>query len=103
MRKIINKIDAFQSQNRDDHDEHLHMKLIDDIKQTEFIKTVNVINDVSYGNQRMINTLYNYKLKEQVEAIDIADEATKDFHDNKYNFMSNQRGAARKKQRKWLK
>jgi hypothetical protein len=77
-----------------------HKLIVTEIKQTEFLNAVDQVNEVSYGNQRMIVTLYNYKLQEHVEAIDIADEASRDFHVNKYNMLSCSRQgtqAARKK------
>ena len=83
----------------------MHKKLVSDIKQVEFLNTIEVVNDVNYGNQRMIGTLYNYKLNEHLEAIDIADEATKEFHVNKYNMLSCSREgcnqARKKRMKKW--
>ena len=48
----------------------------------------------------MINTLYQYKLKEEIEAEDIAHEATKEFHEQKHMFMSNNRQCKFKRRHK---
>jgi hypothetical protein len=58
-----------------------------------------MVDDVSYASQSMITTLFNYKLKERFECVDIADDAAKEFHQDKYNMLSNQRNTLRKKKK----
>jgi len=38
---------------------------------------------VGYGNQKMINTLYQYKYKQDIDEVDMTTECKKDYKDNK--------------------
>ena len=41
------------------------------VRHSEFFKTVSKVEDVCYGDQKMIDTLFMYKLKEEKDHIDL--------------------------------
>lgn len=63
------------------------------------MSTVSAINDVNFAHPRMIGTLYNYKMKEEIDKIEIANEAVNEFKTTKEIIM---RRAARPKKNKLL-
>jgi len=64
------------------------------------MRTVDTLEKLSYGTQKIINTLYLYKFKDQTDFIDVTSDATKAFHAEKSNFLCNQKPNKQPKKKK---
>ena len=58
------------------------------------------MDEVSFGHQRMIDTIFNVKFKEDLDMIDLQTEAAKDYSDNRLTMVCNGKSTKRKKQKK---
>ena len=64
------------------------------------MQTVETLDEMNYGNSKMINTLYNYKLKDDIDFIDVTNEATKEYHNGKCDMLCNSKPSRQPKKKK---
>ena len=55
-------------------------KFIQDIKTDEFMKNVEKLKELDFAESIVLQTLFEYKLRDEHDQIDIASEITKDYH-----------------------
>ena len=58
------------------------------------------MEQVSFATQRLVDTVFSVKCKEDLEMIDLQTEAAKDYNDNRLNMVCNGKSSRRKKQKK---
>jgi hypothetical protein len=61
------------------------------VRHTEFMKAVDKVHDISYGSQKMVNTLFLYKQKDEIDHIELQNESTKQYQKDKLTFISNKK------------
>lgn len=49
------------------------------------MRTLDIMNEITYANSTMVNTLYKYKHDEETAQIDIANEVCHEYHDGKFD------------------
>lgn len=64
------------------------------------MSAVNTVERISYGNQRMINTLYSYKLKDELDFVDVTIDACKEYQDGKCDMLCNSKPSRQPKKKK---
>ena len=45
----------------------MHMQLVQEIRHKEFLQTVNIVDQMSYGSSKLINTLFQYKFNDELD------------------------------------
>jgi len=51
----------------------------------------------------MINTLFSYRVKEDIDLIDVTNEAVVDYHSGKHNMLCNQKKSRQPKKKRLIK
>ena len=85
----MHKADSFNKTTKSDLNEVLCNQLVQNIKMDEFLKTVKQVDTVNYANQRMVNTLFTYKLKDDIDNIDIANDCCREYNQHKFTGLPN--------------
>lgn len=83
--------------------EVMHKQLIMEIRNDEMMQISNTVDNIAYGNQRMIQTLFSYKFKDDVDFIDVTNEACKEYHDGKCDMLCNSKPSRQPKKKKQQK
>jgi hypothetical protein len=53
---------------------------IQDIKNEEFMKNVEKLKDLDFAESLVLQTLFEYKLRDEHDQIDLASEIAKEYH-----------------------
>ena len=78
----------------------MHKQLIQEITHEEFLNTVNTVEMVSYGAPRMVKTLFDNKMKDEIDLIDVTNEASKEYHATKTDMLCNSKQSRQPKKKK---
>lgn len=57
--------------------------LVQNIKDDEFIKTLEILKELDFAESVVIQTLFEYKLKDEHDQLDLASEVAKEYHSGK--------------------
>lgn len=60
-------------------------QILAELNQTEFNRTLGIMNETTYANQKMIGTLYRYKYNDEMHQIEIANDVCREYHAGKFD------------------
>lgn len=95
IEKMIKIIDGIEYENKVDKEKVMYDQLVQTIKADEFMNNVNRLKDLDFAEGMVLQTLFDYKIKDEQDQIDLAQDVAKEYHSGKLD-----PGAAIKMQRK---
>ncbi len=92
---MIKIIDGIEHENKVDKEKILFDQLVESLKNDEFMSNVNRLKDLDFAEGMVLQTLFDYKLRDEQDQIDLAQDVSKEYHSGRLD-----PGAAIKMQRK---
>ena len=81
--KILKNIEKMEGQNKIEKEKIVYDMLVQNIKEDEFMRTVDKLKEIDFAESIIIQTLFEYKLKDEHDQIDLANEVAKEYHSGK--------------------
>jgi hypothetical protein len=103
LSKIAQIADSNARKCKEERLDTIQEQLVLQIKHDEFLATVERVNHVAYGNQKIVPTLYSYRLNEEIEMQNTTDEARDDYRNNRMGMLCNQRASKQPKKKRKIK
>ncbi len=57
--------------------------LVQSIKEDEFMRTLDKLKEIDFAESVILQTLFEYKLKDEHDQLDLANEVAKEYHSGK--------------------
>ncbi|CDW81687.1 UNKNOWN [Stylonychia lemnae] len=83
LESILKNVDKIEHQNKTEKDKIIYQMLIQNIKDDEFMKTVEKLKEIDFAESVVLQTLFEYKLKDEHDQADLANEVAKEYHSGK--------------------
>jgi hypothetical protein len=74
--------------------------LVQNIKDDEFMKTVEKLKEIDFAESVILQTLFEYKTKDEHDQLDLANEVSKEYHSGKLDPLLAMRIERKKKMSK---
>lgn len=71
--------------------------LVQNIKEDEFLRTLEKLKELDFAESIVMQTLFEYKLKDEHDQLDLANEVAKEYHSGKLDPLLAMRLEKRKK------
>eukprot|EP00347_Sterkiella_histriomuscorum_P021422 403334032 len=81
--KILRNIDQVETQNKTDQDKIVFDMLVQSIRDDEFLRTLDKLKEIDFAESVVLQTLFEYKLKDEHDQQDLANEVAKEYHSGK--------------------
>eukprot|EP00347_Sterkiella_histriomuscorum_P011639 403371682 len=83
LQTIIKIIDRAENQRQGQNQKILADMLVQNLKDDEFLKTLDKLKEIDFADSTVLETLYEYKVKDEQDQIEQANEVMKEFHSGK--------------------
>lgn len=71
--------------------------LVQNIKNDEFLGTVEKLKEIDFAESVVLQTLFEYKIKDEHDQLDLANEVAKEYHSGKLDPLQAMKIERRKK------
>jgi hypothetical protein len=71
--------------------------LVQNIKEDEFLRTLEKLKELDFAESVVMQTLFEYKLKDEHDQLDLANEVAKEYHSGKLDPLMARRLERKKK------
>jgi len=80
---MLRIIDLLDQRNKAERERILHDQYVQSIKNDEFMRNVEKLKELDFAEGLILQTLFEYKVKDEHNQIDIANEVAKEYHSGK--------------------
>ena len=87
--KLIIQIEGMRFENKQDINATVHKQLISQLKKEEFDHVLSILDEITFAEPKSIKTLFLYKLKSDLDQIDIANDVIRDFQTGRFDPTAN--------------
>ena len=57
--------------------------LVQNIREDEFLRTVEKLKEIDFAESAVLQTLFEYKIRDEHDQLDLANEVAKEYHSGK--------------------
>jgi hypothetical protein len=80
---MLHIIDGLEVENKIEREKMLYDSLIQSMKNDEFMKHVEKLKELDFAEGLVLQTLFDYKLRDEYDQIDLAADVAKEYHSGK--------------------
>ncbi|CDW81148.1 UNKNOWN [Stylonychia lemnae] len=83
LQSIIRNVDRNEIDRKNDEQKLLQDMLVQNIKEEQFLKTLDKLKEIDFADSSVMETLFEYKTRDEEDQIEQAHEVAKEYHSGK--------------------
>ncbi|MFN9909133.1 MAG: hypothetical protein ACK56F_23940 [bacterium] len=80
---MLKIIDGIEHENKIERDKIIFNQLVSNMKGEEFMKNVDKLKELDFAEGLILQTLFDYKVRDEHDQIDLANDVAKEYHSGK--------------------
>jgi hypothetical protein len=80
---MLKIMDGLDHQNKIERERILLNQLVNDLKEEEFMKNVEKLKELDFAEGLILQTLFDYKVRDEHDQVDLAIDVAKEYHSGK--------------------
>ena len=80
---MLKIIDGIEHENKIERDKIIFNQLVSNMKGEEFMKNVDKLKELDFAEGLILQTLFDYKVRDEHDHIDLANDVAKEYHSGK--------------------
>ena len=78
--KMLRIIDGLEQENKVEKEKILFDQFVSNLKNDEFMKNVDKLKELDFAEGLILQTLFDYKVRDEHDQIDLANDVAKEYH-----------------------
>ena len=95
----MKNIDRVETNSKSDLEKIVYDMLVQNIREEEFVRTLEKLKEIDFAESVILQTLFEYKLKDEYDQLDLAEEVAKEYHSGKLDPLMALRNERKNKMR----
>ena len=83
LERMLKIIDGLEKENKRDREKVLYEQFISNLKNEEFMKNVEKLKELDFADGIILQTLFEYKIRDEHDQVDLANDVAKEHHSGK--------------------